>query len=92
VTLNKLCGRIAMTAEQLAAGATVVFTVNNSQVAATDTVDLVLASGAATAGTYNYQIDKVAAGSFVVWVRNISDTPLAEPLEFNFAVKKAVAA
>ena len=91
-TLNKLCGRIAMNPEQLAAGAAVVFTVNNSQVAATDTVDLVLASGAATPGTYNYQIDKVGAGSFAVWVRNISDTSLAEPLEFNFAVKKAVAA
>jgi hypothetical protein len=92
VTLNKLCGQITMNAAALAANTAVSFTVNNSQVAATDAIDLVLASGNAAPGTYNYQVDKVSAGSIVVWVKNISGGSLSEALVFNFAVKKAVAA
>jgi hypothetical protein len=92
VTLNKLCGQITMNAAALAANAGVSFAVTNSQVAATDTIDLCLASGNAAAGTYNYQVDKVSAGSFVIWVRNISGSSLSEALVFNFSVKKAVAA
>jgi hypothetical protein len=81
-----------MNAAALAANAGVSFAVTNSQVAATDTIDLCLASGNAAAGTYNYQVDKVSAGSFVIWVRNISGSSLSEALVFNFSVKKAVAA
>jgi hypothetical protein len=90
VALNKLCGQITMNAAALAANAAVSFTVTNSQVVATDVIDLVLQSGNAAAGTYNYQIDKVSAGSFVVWVKNISGGSLSEALVFNFSVKKAV--
>lgn len=92
VTINKYCGQIIMNAAALAANASVSFTVTNSQVAATDTVLLVLQGGNATAGTYNYQIDKVSAGSFVVWVKNVSGGALSEALSFNFSIKKAVAA
>lgn len=92
VTLNKLCGQITMNAAALASNTGVSFVVTDSQVGATDTIDLVLASGNATAGTYNYQVDKVSAGSFVIWVKNISGGSLSEALVFNFSVKKAVAA
>lgn len=91
VTLNKACGQITMNAASLAAGASAFFTVSNSEVAATDTIDLVLASGNAGAGTYNYQVDKVGAGSFTVWVKNVSAGALSEALVFNFSVTKAVA-
>ena len=80
-----------MNAASLAAGASAFFTVSNSEVAATDTIDLVLASGNAGAGTYNYQVDKVGAGSFTVWVKNVSAGALSEALVFNFSVTKAVA-
>ena len=92
VTLNKVCGQITTHAASLAAGASVSFTVSNSQVAATDVVNLVLASGNAAAGSYACQVDKVGAGSFVVSVKNASAGALAEALTFNFAIAKAVAA
>lgn len=92
VTLNKSCGQITTASDVLAADAAVTFTVNNSQVAATDCLELVLASGNASPGTYSYQVDKVSAGSFLIWLKNISADPLSEALVFNFAVKKAVAA
>jgi hypothetical protein len=92
VTLNKLCGQTTTSSAALAANAEVSFTLTNSQVAATDTIDLVLASGNATAGAYNYQVEKVSGGSFVIWIQNISAGSLSEALVFNFSVKKAVAA
>ena len=90
VTLNKLCGQVTTSTGALAANTGVSFTVTNNQVAATDTIDLVLASGTATAGAYNYQVDKVSAGSFVIWIKNVSAGSLSEALVFNFSVKKAV--
>ena len=92
VTLNKVCGQIMTNGAALAANAAASFVVNNNQVAATDTVSLVLASGNATASSYTYQVDKVSAGSFSVTVRNVSAAALSESLVFNFAVQKAVAA
>jgi hypothetical protein len=92
VTIDKLCGQITMIADALPAGEGVAFTVNNAEVAPTDIVELVLASGHATAGTYTYQVDRVGAGSFTIWVKNVSAGTLGEALVFNFAIKKAVAA
>ena len=92
VTINKLCGQIISSAETLAANSSVSFTVTNDLIAATDTIDLVLASGNAGPGTYNYQVDKVGAGSFDIWMRNVSDSSLSEELVFNFSINKSVAA
>jgi len=92
VTVNKPCGQITMNAAALAAGASVSFTVTNSQVASTDTITLALAAGSAGAGSYTYQVDKVAAGSFAINVKNVSAAALSEALVFNFSVNKAVAA
>ena len=88
VTINTVCGQITMNAAALASGAAVFFTVNNSSLAAADAIDLVLASGYATAGTYNCQAEKIAAGSFIIWVKNISGGSLSEALVFNFAISR----
>jgi hypothetical protein len=76
----------------MAAAAVVSFTVSNSTIAATDTINLNLASGNATAGTYRHWVEGVAAGSFKIVIENRSAGALAEALVFNFAVLKAVAA
>jgi len=70
--------------------AIVTFTVTNSAVVGTDTINLNLASGNATAGTYRYWVEGVAAGSFKIVVENRSGGALSEALVFNFAVLKAV--
>jgi hypothetical protein len=63
--------------------------VNDTSVLATDNIILNLASGAATAGTYNYQIDAVSANSFRVWLKNISAGALAEALTFTYSIIRA---
>ncbi len=92
VTLNKASGQVTMNAAALAAAAIVEFTVTSSAVAATDTINLNLASGAATSTAYRYWVSAVAAGSFKVCVENRSAGSLSEALVLNFAVVKAVAA
>lgn len=90
VTLNTLGGQITMNAAALAANTSVWFTVNDSQVAASDVIALNLKSGPATAASYLYWIDSVAAGSFVIGVRNITVGSLSEALVLSFAVIKSV--
>jgi hypothetical protein len=90
VTLNKASGQVTTHNASMAAAAAVSFVVNNSQVAATDTINLNLASGNATAGTYRYWVEAIASGSFKIVVENRSGGALAESLTFNFAVLKAV--
>lgn len=88
VTLNRPTGSITMFT---AAGSTTPasFTVNNSIVAATDTIVLSMRSG--NTNVYNYQVNGVAAGSFVItfWTTGgvASDTPI-----INFAVIKGATA
>jgi hypothetical protein len=91
VTENKACGQFTTNNAALAAAATATFQVNNSNIAATDTINLNLQSGQATVGTYRYWIEKVAAGSFTVTIENRSAGSLSEALVFNFAALKAVA-
>lgn len=90
VTLSKLVGKITMNAALLASNTSVSFTVTNTQVSATDVVAIALASGG-TAGSYFVTIGAIAAGSFVVHVRNVSGGSLSEALVLNFAVTKATA-
>jgi hypothetical protein len=90
VTLNKPSGQVTTHNASLAAGGVISFVVNNSAVAASDTVNLNLKSGNAGAGTYRYWIEGVAAGSFKIVIENRSAGALAEALVFNFAVIKAV--
>jgi hypothetical protein len=87
VTLNTICGRINMTSSPLASNTSVSFTVNNSRVAAADVVVINIGAGA-TASSYLVDIDAVAAGSFVIHIRNVSAGSLSEAVALNFAVIK----
>lgn len=91
VTLNKVCGQITTHNAALAANTTVIFTVTDSAVAATDVVRVTIGSGG-TAGAYLVWVSATAAGSFNVAVRNITAGSLSEALVLNFSVQKAVAA
>lgn len=91
VTLNKSNGQITLNAASLAASTTVLFTVTDSLVAATDCVHINRGSGG-TAGAYQVWVDSVAAGSFVVAVRNTTGGALAEAVTISFAIIKAVTA
>lgn len=91
VTLSKICGTITTHNAELADDTTVAFVVTNTLVAATDVVVLSQKSGG-TAGDYNIDVDKVAAGQFTINIKNTSGGALSEALVINFAVIKAVAA
>jgi hypothetical protein len=92
VTINKASGQITTHGASMASAAVVSFTVTNSAVAATDTINLNLASGNATAGAYRHWVEGIANGSFKIVIENRSGGSLAEVLVFNFAVVKAVSA
>lgn len=87
VTLNNPTGAITLVS---AAGSTTeaTFTVTNSTVAATDTVNICQKSGT---DKYIVMVSAVAAGSFDITFRTFSGTTTEQPV-FNFAVIKAVAA
>lgn len=91
VTVNKSSGEITMDGSALAASTTVVFTVTNTTVAADDVVTVVRKSGG-TAGAYQVWCDSVAAGSFVIAVRNSSGGSLSEPPVLQFNVMKGTKA
>jgi len=88
VTLNKLTGQITGQATSLAASTSVSFTVNNSLVAATDTILLNLAGGS-TASTSIFTVSAVTNGTFVIRIANLN-TATADTLSplINFTVIK----
>ena len=86
VTLNKICGQITTTSESANNG---LFTVNNSTVAATDTVIVNLVSGPA-AGTFVIVVNAVGAGSFRIFYNNAGGAGETNPFVINFSVIKAV--
>ena len=90
VTLNKMCGTITMHAAQLNTVTSVQFTLNNSNIAALDTLVVNLASGN-TAGSYFVSVDGVSAGSATISLRNYSGGNLSEAVVLNFVVIKSVA-
>lgn len=92
VTINALCGHITTHNASLAAEATAVFTVTNSQVAAGDVVAISMASGDNGTGTIVF-VSAVAAGSFDISVHNgnvAAGTAETGAIVINFAVIKAV--
>jgi hypothetical protein len=92
VTINALSGTITTNNSALTTGSLQAFTVNNSQVAATDVIVLNLASGPAATNSYRYIVTTVGSGSFTITIENRTAGTLSEALVFNFAVIKAVAA
>ena len=88
VTLNKSCGQITMDAANLAADTTVSFTMTNSTVEAGDVIVFNHISGG-TLGSYTVNAS-CAAGSAVIYLRNITAGALAEAVVLRFAVIKVV--
>lgn len=85
VTLNKICGQITMSNSLLSNGNNVLFTLNNTTIAATD---VVLVSTAGFAG-YAISTGNVVAGSCQIVLSNRSGMNLSEAVKINFAVFKA---
>ncbi len=93
VTLSKLCGTITTDTTSLAAGAEAEFTVTNTTVAATDVVNVALASGNTGVGTCFPFVSAVAAGSFKITISNLhASTAETGACVLNFNVIKGVAA
>ena len=87
VTCDGPCGQITMHNAALAASTSVGFTVNNSYIDADDTVNICIGSGA-TAASYVYVVDSVAAGSFKIHLRNVSGGSLGEAVVLNYSIIK----
>ena len=90
VTLNKPTGQITLNNAALAASTTIGFTLNNSVIEVNDIIVFNHISGG-TLGSYTFNA-ACAAGSAVIFVRNVSLGSLSEAVVIAFAVIKAVVA
>jgi hypothetical protein len=88
VTCNRVTGQITTANDSLGAGATALFAVNNNNVVVGDTVILNLSSGAASYTAYTIRVVRVAAGFFLVAIKNDTGGALSEALVLNFTVLK----
>jgi hypothetical protein len=95
VHLDKICGQIVTTnaniTNNLLGTGKVSFTLTNSTIAATDTVVVCIASGAANSSSYSIGVGAVASGSCDIYIVNVSAGTLGEALTINFSVIKSVA-
>jgi hypothetical protein len=89
VLLDKTNGQIITSNSNLTASTVTTFTLNNSTIAATDTVIVHRASGG-TGGSYLVWCDGVGAGTATIAIQNITGGALAQALTLNFAIIKAV--
>lgn len=87
VTLNKPAGRIVTTADSLAAGAVVSFTLTNGSITQYNTVAVTIAS-TVTPGGYLVTVDSVVNGSCRISIRNMTSGALADTLGLNFTVTR----
>ena len=94
VTINTVTGRIITHSEVMAAGGCKFFTVNNS--AYTDVNDIIVLTGdpntGGSIGTYMYEIDYRAVGSFRIVIWNWDTTTHTQALDINFAIIRCVIA
>lgn len=90
VTLNAMCGQVTTVALTTAGAAEEAFTLNNSNIEATDVV--VVSTTYAGAGKPIVFVTNTAAGSCVLNITNVSASALNAVLVFNFAIIKAKAA
>jgi hypothetical protein len=88
VTLNKVCGEIALSSASLDADTTVSFALQNTAISATDVMIINHVSGG-TLGNYLLNVNCQASGA-TIYVRNISTGALAQPLTLRYAVVNAV--
>ena len=84
VTINAASGQITLNNAALTTAPVAGFVVTNSAVAATDTVVVNAVGNNVT--NYVVGVGKVAAGSFTVFVQNISGNSRSDALVVNFAV------
>lgn len=92
VTLNKPTGQITMNNAALAAGATVIFQLNNSLCDITDSILCQMSwSGGFNPG--NYEIHSSGgSGAAMIMVKNVSAGSLSEAIVLNFAIIKGATA
>ena len=90
VTLSKYTGEITLNNATLNADTTVSFTLTNTKITATDVLVLNHASGG-TIGSYLLEAS-CAAGSAVIYVRNITTGNLGEAIVIRFAVVRGATA
>ncbi len=84
VSLNKPCGRITTHNQALASGASVNFTLNNSNISDLDTLQV----NAATSSNYLIQCVNCSGGSALIRITNISGASQSEAIPINFNVLK----
>ena len=89
VTINKLCGRITMSGNNMTANEEVQFLVNNTTSADGDTV-IINYYGGGTYGAYFIQAGQVTTNAFTISVRNVSAGTLGEAISMGFSIIKAV--
>jgi hypothetical protein len=87
VTLDKMSGVITTNSAALAAGASVVFTLNNSEIAFTN---VVIASIRSPVDKYTIDVIGTTAGTAQLRLTNITGGSLSEAVLINFAVIRAV--
>lgn len=93
VVINTNSGQITMNNAALATVTTVSFTVTNSAISATDNVIVnLLGASYATTATYAVKAEKIAAGSFVISLKNESGGTLSEAVVVNFSIISGVTA
>lgn len=92
VTLNKPTGKITMTADALAAGASVTFLVNNSILTATDIVYPAIIGGIADATAYRLELVASISGMCRFRLTNLSAGSLSEAVVIQFALIKGAIA
>lgn len=96
VTLNKVCGTISMEESgAIASNAIVSFTLNNSEIAATDVIVITHVAGD-TRGDIFVQCVATGVGTATVYVKNVSGAEIAAQsanahIIFRFIVIKATA-
>ena len=87
VTLSKYTGKITTHVADLLDDTAVSFTVTNTLVAVTDHIIVNIISGA-TVGAYRITVDTIAAGSFVISLKNESGGTLGETILIGVGVIK----
>jgi hypothetical protein len=91
VTLNKPTGQITMTADSLAAGASISFQFNNSLISAVDTLIVNIVWSAVSPPNYIVRAG-VGVGAANITLKNDSAGALAEAVQINFAIIKGATA
>lgn len=93
VTLNKPCGQITMHNAALAAGASVVFQLNNVLLAYSDAIIINPCWGSVDGISYRVEVARItSAGYATIRVTNITAGSLSQAVELNFAIIKGAAA